>query len=366
MHAALRRSARSGTNSRHSVQRVARCAGPSARAAWRSARGRAVSSTPRSGSRSALHLLRQRGLQVGEVEQVDVEVAQVAGDRLEALELVAEVLQALGVDRLELALQRARAADGDAQVVQELASRRPRACRGGCRRSPRAGGRRRSRRPRSRARRGRASRSSLALVPAGRAAGGGDRLVDERHRRLGQRERQQRVDALELGVVAAHGGGGDARAGPRGSRREPDDGLLVLVEDGERLTLARADLAPPASARASRSRRRAGRAAASGEVVVEQPLRPRVRSAAASSSPVSRSSSVEPAARVAQRHALAVQAAVERVVERRDAVARAARAHVECAAIARDRRRQAAGLHDRSPVSHARYGPTAGSPRRTS
>ena len=68
-----------------------------------------------------LHRLRQRCPQVVEVEQVDVEVAQVAGDLLDALELVAEVLQALRVDRLELALERARAADRDAQVVQELA-----------------------------------------------------------------------------------------------------------------------------------------------------------------------------------------------------------------------------------------------------
>ena len=67
-----------------------------------------------------LHLRRERGSEGREVEQVDVEVAEVAGGLLEALELVAEVLQAVGVDPLELALQRARAADGDAQVVQEL------------------------------------------------------------------------------------------------------------------------------------------------------------------------------------------------------------------------------------------------------
>ena len=45
------------------------------------------------------HRLRQRRAQLVEVEQVDVEVAQVAGDGLQALELVAEVLQALGIDR---------------------------------------------------------------------------------------------------------------------------------------------------------------------------------------------------------------------------------------------------------------------------
>ena len=53
--------------------------------------------------------------------------------------------------------------------------------------------------------------------------------------------REQRVDALEILVVAAHGGRGHAAAQALvGLDVEADDGLLVGVEDAER-DLARAD-----------------------------------------------------------------------------------------------------------------------------
>ena len=193
-----------------------------------------------------LHLRRQRGAQGGEVEQVDVEVAQVAGELLEALELVAMVLQAVGIDALELALQRARAADGDAQVVQELgvdvleragevvADDLEQALeddRGGL-----GGGRV-----------GVELAVELRARARGVAAGGRGGLVDQRDGGLGpaQRRRQDRLDVFQLAVVAAHGGRGHAPVQRRVAEHvrlddEARDGLLVGVQDGER-ERARAD-----------------------------------------------------------------------------------------------------------------------------
>ena len=290
----------------------------SARRVWVSARARLVSSSVQQRVEVGLHLGRERRLQRGEVEQVDVEVAQVAGDRLDALELLAEVLQALGVDRLELALQRARAADGDAQVVQELrvdvleragevvvdhleqAGEDGR--RGAWSRARR--GRARGRAWRSCPRRGRPA-AATASSTSGTVASG--RLSVSRSRA------STRSSSL---VVAAHRGGRHAPAQALvGLDVEADDGLLVGVEDAER-DLARADPGHR-DERAHLDHVGQPGVEALGEVVVEQAVlgaggrgggRERLAGGAVGQR--------QPAAGVAQRHPGAVQATVERVIER--------------------------------------------------
>ena len=70
----------------------------------------------------ARHVRRKRGAEAVEVEQVDVEVARGARDRLQPAKAVAEVLERLPLEHaLQLTLQRARASHGHAQVVEELA-----------------------------------------------------------------------------------------------------------------------------------------------------------------------------------------------------------------------------------------------------
>ena len=67
------------------------------------------------------HVVGQPGGEVAELEQLHVEVARRPGDPLQLLEAVAKDAQRLGrEDAAQLALQRARAAHRDAQVVQEL------------------------------------------------------------------------------------------------------------------------------------------------------------------------------------------------------------------------------------------------------
>ena len=66
--------------------------------------------------------LGQRGREVLELQQIDVEVAAGASDLLQPAELGPEAAQLVGREHgLQLALQRPRPAHGDAQVVQELA-----------------------------------------------------------------------------------------------------------------------------------------------------------------------------------------------------------------------------------------------------
>ena len=181
------------------------------------------------------------------------------------------------VDRLELALQRARAADGDAQVVQELGVDVVERAGEVRRRSPRAGGRRRSRRPRWRA----ASGSSVEVELGARRPRGRRRRRRSPRRPAGRSPGQARAsslstacDALEIAVVAAHGGRGDAAAQRRSwvSTRQPHDGLLVVVEDGSVSQRLRTCATGPA--RASRSRPRAGARSASGRSSSKSALAP--------------------------------------------------------------------------------------------
>ena len=276
------------------------------------------------------HLRGQRGLQRGEVEQVDVEVAQLAGDRLDALELLAEVLEALGVDRLELALERARAAHGDAQVVQELrVDVLDRAREVVVDHLEQAG--EHGRGGRARGLLGIEREVELGARPRGRSAGGGDRLVDQRDRRLGQAERvgEQGVDALELPVVAAHGGRGHAPAQTLvGLDVEPDHRLLVGVEHAER-DLARAH---PRHRHQRAHLDHVGEVVVEvvGEVAVEQAvLRTRGRRARRERLAGRALGQRQLPAAVAQREPRLVQAAVEGVVERAGARPDAAGGHVD-------------------------------------
>jgi hypothetical protein len=238
------------------------------------------------------------------------------------------VLQAVGVDRLELALQRACAAHGDAQVMQELrvdVLQRPGQVVGDdleqAVEDDRGGdvggypGAELERQLGARPRRGRAGR--------------GDRLVDERDARLREAQRflQHRLDALELAVVSAHGGRDDAsaQAGVR-LHVEADDGLLIAVEDAQR-DLAAAHFRDR-NERAHLDHVLQPLAQRVGERVVEEPrlglgLRGRERLAGRAVAQDQR-----PVA-VAQRQTFAVQATVERVVERRRAGTDGTAAHIE-------------------------------------
>ena len=97
---------------------------------------------------------------------------------------------------------------------------------------------------------------------------------------------------------------------------EPDDGLLVGVEDAER-DLARADPAPPARARASRSRRRGGALRSSARSWSNRRCSARAGAGGRRERLAGRAvGQRQLPAGVAQRQPAAVQAAVERVVER--------------------------------------------------
>jgi len=248
-------------------------------------------------------------LVAGEVEQLHVEIARLAGDLLEPAQLLAQVGERLGrEDRLQLAQQRARAADGDAQVVQELAVDVGEG----------AGQVRLDDRVQAREQRLGGGAGGLARVQldvelgarAGRQdAGGGDRLVGQRLGGLRQAERaaEHALDALEVLVVAAHGHRAHARPQALGRLLvQPHDGLLVLVEHRE----------PAAARRDPRQRRQRAHLDQRGEprvqrrreVLGEQPLR-RVRGLGGRRLGAGRAlEQREPAVAVAQRQPGGVQA----------------------------------------------------------